>query len=97
MVIITCLYLALVYLLFFEFKLLPWNKISQGLTGAFFGDLSAHTRYWLRHRMIQRTRDDFPCGGYELRDRAGGQIFRARFLSVRSLAACRLTGGLQDA
>jgi multidrug resistance efflux pump len=32
MVIITCLYLALVYLLFFKFKLLPWNKISQGLT-----------------------------------------------------------------
>ncbi len=30
MVIITCLYLALVYLLFFKFKLLPWNKISQG-------------------------------------------------------------------
>ena len=39
MVIITCLYLALVYLLFFEFKLLPWNKISQGLTGAFFGEI----------------------------------------------------------
>lgn len=32
MVIIVCLYLALVYLLFFKFKLLAWNKISQGLT-----------------------------------------------------------------
>ena len=32
MVIVTCLYLALVYLLFFRFKVLPWNKISQGLT-----------------------------------------------------------------
>ena len=32
MVIITCFYLVLVYLLFFKFKLLPWNKISQGLT-----------------------------------------------------------------
>jgi multidrug resistance efflux pump len=32
MVIVTCLYLALVYLLFFKFKVLPWNKISQGLT-----------------------------------------------------------------
>jgi len=31
MVIITCLYLALVYLLFFKFKILPWNKVSQGL------------------------------------------------------------------
>ena len=31
MVIITCLYLALVYLLFFKFKVLPWNKVSQGL------------------------------------------------------------------
>jgi RND family efflux transporter MFP subunit len=31
MVIITCLYLALVYLLFFKFKVLPWNAISQGL------------------------------------------------------------------
>jgi len=30
-VIITTLYLALVYLLFFKFKLLPWNKVSQGL------------------------------------------------------------------
>jgi len=29
MVIISCLYLALVYLLFFKFKILPWNKISQ--------------------------------------------------------------------
>ncbi len=29
MVIITCLYLAFVYLLFFKFKLLPWNRISQ--------------------------------------------------------------------
>ena len=31
MVIITVLYLALVYLLFFKFQLLPWNKVSQGL------------------------------------------------------------------
>ncbi len=31
MVIITCIYLALVYLLFFKFRLLPWNRISQGL------------------------------------------------------------------
>lgn len=31
MVIITCLYLLLVYLLFFKLKLLPWNKVSQGL------------------------------------------------------------------
>ena len=31
MVIITCIYLVLVYLLFFKLKLLPWNKISQGL------------------------------------------------------------------
>jgi len=31
-VIITAIYLALVYLLFFRFKLLPWNKPSQGLT-----------------------------------------------------------------
>jgi multidrug resistance efflux pump len=31
-VIITAIYLALVYLLFFRFKLLPWNKLSQGLT-----------------------------------------------------------------
>lgn len=31
MVIITILYMALVYLLFFKFKVLPWNKISQGL------------------------------------------------------------------
>ena len=31
MVIITTLYLAIVYLLFFKFKLLPWNKVSQGL------------------------------------------------------------------
>ncbi len=23
-------------------------------------DVSAHTGYWLRHRTIQRTRDDFP-------------------------------------
>ena len=29
MVIITCLYLALVYLLFFKFKWLPWNRVSQ--------------------------------------------------------------------
>ena len=32
MVIITVLYLAMVYLLFFKFKVLPWNKISQGLS-----------------------------------------------------------------
>ena len=32
MVLITVLYLSLVYLLFFKLKLLPWNKISQGLT-----------------------------------------------------------------
>jgi len=32
MLIVTSLYLALVYLLFFKFKVLPWNKISQGLT-----------------------------------------------------------------
>ena len=31
MLIITCLYLALVYLLFFKLKVLPWNKVSQGL------------------------------------------------------------------
>jgi len=31
MLIITALYLALVYLLFFKFKVLPWNKISQEL------------------------------------------------------------------
>lgn len=31
MVIITCIYLVLVYLLFFKFRLLPWNRISQGL------------------------------------------------------------------
>jgi len=31
MVIVTVLYGALVYLLFFKFKVLPWNKISQGL------------------------------------------------------------------
>jgi multidrug resistance efflux pump len=30
MVIITCLYLALVYLLFFKFRVLPWNNVSQG-------------------------------------------------------------------
>lgn len=29
MVTITCLYLALVYLVFFKFKLLPWNRTSQ--------------------------------------------------------------------
>ena len=32
MVIITVFYLVLVYLLFFKFHLLPWNKITQGLT-----------------------------------------------------------------
>ena len=32
MVIITVLYLALVYILFFRLKLLPWNKLSQGST-----------------------------------------------------------------
>jgi hypothetical protein len=31
MLIITALYLALVFLLFFKFKVLPWNKLSQGL------------------------------------------------------------------
>jgi multidrug resistance efflux pump len=31
MLIITGLYLALVYLLFFKFRVLPWNKVSQGL------------------------------------------------------------------
>jgi multidrug resistance efflux pump len=31
MVIITCLYLIIVYLLFFRFKILPWNKISRVL------------------------------------------------------------------
>ncbi len=31
MLIINCLYLALVYLLFFKLKVLPWNKVSQGL------------------------------------------------------------------
>ena len=29
MVIISCLYLALVYLLFFKFKLLPWNREAR--------------------------------------------------------------------
>ena len=29
MVIILCLYLSLVWLLFFKFKVLPWNKLSQ--------------------------------------------------------------------
>ena len=29
MLIVTCLYLALVYLLFFKFKWLPWNRVSQ--------------------------------------------------------------------
>lgn len=32
MLIITTLYLALVYLLFFRFELLPWNKLTKGLT-----------------------------------------------------------------
>lgn len=32
MLIVTSLYLALIYLLFFRFRVLPWNKISQGLT-----------------------------------------------------------------
>jgi multidrug resistance efflux pump len=32
MVIITVCYLVLVYLLFFKFHMLPWNKITQGLT-----------------------------------------------------------------
>ena len=32
MVLIALLYGGLVYLLFFKFSLLPWNKISQGLT-----------------------------------------------------------------
>ena len=32
MVIIVILYLALVYLLFFKLRWLPWNGITQGLT-----------------------------------------------------------------
>ena len=32
MVIITTLYLALVWLLFFKLKWLPWNKLSQALS-----------------------------------------------------------------
>ena len=32
MVIVTVLYFALVYLLFFKFKLLPWNGLTKGLT-----------------------------------------------------------------
>ena len=32
MVIVTVLYLAIVYLLFFKFKLLPWNGLTKGLT-----------------------------------------------------------------
>jgi multidrug resistance efflux pump len=32
MVIVTVLYLAVVYLLFFKFKLLPWNGLTKGLT-----------------------------------------------------------------
>lgn len=32
MVIVTVCYLALVYLLFFKFKLLPWNGLTEGLT-----------------------------------------------------------------
>ena len=31
MVIITTLYLVLVWLLFFKFKWLPWNKLTQAL------------------------------------------------------------------
>ena len=31
MLIVTSLYLALVWLLFFKFKVLPWNKVSQGI------------------------------------------------------------------
>ena len=31
MVIITCLYLALVYLVFHKWKLLPWNKTSKAI------------------------------------------------------------------
>jgi len=31
-VIVTVIYLVLVYLLFFKLQLLPWNKITQGLT-----------------------------------------------------------------
>ena len=32
MVIVTALYLAIVYLLFFKFKLLPWNGLTKALT-----------------------------------------------------------------
>ena len=32
MLIVTVLYLAIVYLLFFKFELLPWNSITKGLT-----------------------------------------------------------------
>lgn len=32
MVIVTILYLAVVYLLFFKFKVLPWNGLTKGLT-----------------------------------------------------------------
>jgi multidrug resistance efflux pump len=32
MLIVTVLYLAIVYLLFFKFKLLPWNGLTKGLT-----------------------------------------------------------------
>ena len=31
MLVITALYLALVYLLFFRLRVIPWNKVSQGL------------------------------------------------------------------
>ena len=31
MLIITTLYLLIVYLVFHKFKLLPWNKASQGI------------------------------------------------------------------
>ena len=31
MLIVTSIYLALVWLLFFKFKVLPWNKVSQGI------------------------------------------------------------------
>jgi multidrug resistance efflux pump len=31
MVIITCLYLAIVYLVFYKWKLLPWNKTTKGI------------------------------------------------------------------
>ena len=32
MVIITCLYLAIVYLVFHKWKLLPWTKTTKGIS-----------------------------------------------------------------